>query len=291
MPRPGVESNKEQLKYESSQCWKEAQAAGPHGCRGDRRRCGDGRGGHAGRRRRWRSHRSLRSVRRASTSPRPPSRSAARVRTPPFFMMQKIGDMYTGRRALRMQAGHSAAGQTCSTGALTVTANAQVARTASRRPLTRHHRRRRQLEPGRGERGRQRRRLRRRPEPAVRLRHRSDRTAVDFARSSKPSAGTHRLQRAGARLRQGRCADRRLPDHQPVDLRHLDLRLSGQVAGSAYPNGGLQHHQQWPGRSGGHGWLPGDNPAGTANHGTKLAHISNVRSEGLGHQCRLPAVV
>ena len=56
VPTPGANPTRSNLTYESSECWKEAKVAGPHGCRGDRRRRGDGRGEHPGRRRRQRSH-------------------------------------------------------------------------------------------------------------------------------------------------------------------------------------------------------------------------------------------
>ena len=97
--------------------------------------------------------------------------------------------------------------------------------------------------------------------------------AVDFARSSKPAGTYCTLQELGY-AKDG---------VEPVDFPGINPSTygtshftSGQVASGAYPNvpyASINGGVVGPVAA---GWLPGDNPAGTANRGTKLAQLTNT---------------
>ena len=99
---------------------------------------------------------------------------------------------------------------------------------------------------------------------------------VDFARSSKPSANL-----SGCNEEQLGYAKDGVPivDFPSINPSSFGTSSQPGVAAGAYPavnntsiNGGVVGPIAA-------GWLPGDNPAGTANHGTKPTTISNLGAE------------
>ena len=98
---------------------------------------------------------------------------------------------------------------------------------------------------------------------------------VDFARSSKPSANI-----AGCNEQELGYAKDGVPivDFPTINPSTYGTSTfsSGQVAGTAYPNGAYSTINGGVVGPVSNGWLPGDNPAGTANKGTKVGSISNV---------------
>jgi hypothetical protein len=98
---------------------------------------------------------------------------------------------------------------------------------------------------------------------------------VNFARSSKPSAGI-----AGCNeLELGYAKDGvpvvDFPSINPSTL-GTSTFSAAQVAGTAFPNTPYNTINGGVVGPVAAGWLPGDNPSGAANNGTKLTNISNV---------------
>ncbi len=101
---------------------------------------------------------------------------------------------------------------------------------------------------------------------------------VDFARSSKPSANI-----TGCNEQELGYAKDGVPivDFPTINPSTFGTSTFGATVGDRlpYPNGGYNTINGGVVGPVAAGWLPGDNPAGTANHGTKLTNISNVGAE------------
>lgn len=98
---------------------------------------------------------------------------------------------------------------------------------------------------------------------------------VNFARSSKPSSGI-----AGCNEQELGYAKDGVPivDFPTINPSTIGTSTfaSGQVASNAYPNGDYASINGGVVGPVSNGWLPGDNPNGTANKGTKVGSISNA---------------
>lgn len=96
---------------------------------------------------------------------------------------------------------------------------------------------------------------------------------VDFARSSKPSSGI-----AGCNEQELGYAKDGVPIVNFPTINPSTFGTSTQpgIAAGAYPASNFTTINRGVVGPVGAGWLPGDNPAGTANHGTRLSNISNV---------------
>jgi hypothetical protein len=98
---------------------------------------------------------------------------------------------------------------------------------------------------------------------------------VNFARSSKPSAGLTGCNEQELGYAKDGVPVVDFPTINPSTFGTSSFG-SGSVASNAFPNGAYSSINGGSVGPVANGWLPGDNPAGTANHGTKLGSISNV---------------
>ena len=105
---------------------------------------------------------------------------------------------------------------------------------------------------------------------------------VDFARSSKPSANISGCNEKELGYAKDGVPVVTFPTVNPSTFGTSTFGATpGDVASSAYPNGGYNTINGGLVGPVAAGWLPGDNPAGTANHGTKLVNVSNVSVGGV----------
>ncbi len=105
---------------------------------------------------------------------------------------------------------------------------------------------------------------------------------VDFARSSKPSANITGCNEQELGYAKDGVPVVTFPTINPSTFGTSTFgATAGDIASSAYPNGGYNTINGGVVGPVAAGWLPGDNPAGTANHGTKLVNISNVSIGGV----------
>ena len=103
---------------------------------------------------------------------------------------------------------------------------------------------------------------------------------VDFARSSKP-AGTACTEQELGYAKDG-VPLVTFPSINPSTYGASTFGANpGDVASSAYPNSGYNTINGGLVGPVAAGWLPGDNPNGTANNGTKLVNISNADVGGV----------
>ena len=98
---------------------------------------------------------------------------------------------------------------------------------------------------------------------------------VSFARSSKPSAGISGCNEQELGYAKDGVPIVDFPTINPSTLGTSSFG-TGSVASSAFPNGAYSTINGGVVGPVANGWLPGDNPAGSANHGTKVGSISNV---------------
>jgi hypothetical protein len=98
---------------------------------------------------------------------------------------------------------------------------------------------------------------------------------VDFARSSKPSAGISSCNEQELGYAKDGVPIVDFPTINPSTF-GTSTFASGQVASNAFPNAAYSSINSGVVGPVANGWLPGDNPAGTANKGTKVGSISNV---------------
>ena len=98
---------------------------------------------------------------------------------------------------------------------------------------------------------------------------------VNFARSSKPSSGISGCNEEELGYAKDGVPIVDFPTINPSTYGTSSFS-SSQVAGTAYPAGAYNTINGGAVGPVAAGWLPGDNPAGTANKGTKLTQITNT---------------